>query len=76
MRSVSATEAQNRFGQLLDEAVNEEVVISKNGRERVVMLSVEAYRKLRDEAGVRPEIKTALERSMRRWDRVYECLAK
>lgn len=41
--SVSATEAKNRFGQLLEQAQRAPVVIEKAGRRHSVLLSVEQY---------------------------------
>lgn len=44
--SVSATEAKNRFGQLLEQAQRAPVVIEKAGRRHSVLLSVEHYDQL------------------------------
>lgn len=44
--SVSATEAKNRFGQLLEQAQRAPVVIEKSGRRHSVLLSAEAYDRL------------------------------
>lgn len=44
--SVSATEAKNRFGQLLEQARRGPVVIEKSGRRHSVLLSAEAYDRL------------------------------
>lgn len=44
--SVSATEAKNRFGQLLDQAQRGPVFIEKSGRRHSVLLSVEDYDRL------------------------------
>ncbi len=41
--TVSARDAKNRFGELLDAARSAPVRISKNGREVAVMLSLEQY---------------------------------
>ncbi len=45
---VSATEAKNRFGQLLDQAQRGPVVIEKAGRRHSVLLSAELYDRLVD----------------------------
>lgn len=42
----SAADAKNRFGELLDAARREPVVIKKHGRSVAVMLSSEEYRRL------------------------------
>lgn len=43
MKSLTASEAKNRFGMLLDWARQEPVVIEKQGRQVAVMLSWEEY---------------------------------
>jgi prevent-host-death family protein len=44
---VSAAEFQRYFGRYQDEALTQPVVITRNGRERLVMISVDEYRRLR-----------------------------
>ena len=44
--SVTATEAKNRFGQLLEQAQRAPVFIEKSGRRHSVLLSAEAYDRL------------------------------
>lgn len=46
MKSLTASEAKNRFGMLLDWARQEPVLIEKQGRKVAVMLSVEEYQRL------------------------------
>lgn len=48
MKSMSAKEAKNGFGLLLDTARAEPVVIEKHGRPVVVVLSTEEYDRLRN----------------------------
>lgn len=43
MRTISAKDAKNGFGQLIDMARAEPVTVEKHGRPVVVVLSVEAY---------------------------------
>ncbi|NAZ38314.1 type II toxin-antitoxin system Phd/YefM family antitoxin [Rubellimicrobium sp. CFH 75288] len=50
MKAVSAREAKHRFGQLIDEARAEPVVVEKHGRPVVVVLAVEEYRRLTGQA--------------------------
>ncbi len=76
MKIMQATEAKNRFGELLELSASEPVLIQKNGRDLRVVLTVEEYERLAGAAGVDPGLKTSLERSMKRWSRVYEALAK
>ena len=44
--NVSATEAKNKLGQVLDRAQREPVFIEKGGRRHSVVLSVERYEEL------------------------------
>jgi antitoxin Phd len=46
METIAATEASNRFGQLLDLALQEPVTIEKKGRQVAVILSVEEYNRM------------------------------
>ena len=46
MKSMSAKDAKNAFGLLLDTARAEPVTIEKHGRRVVVVLSVEQYERL------------------------------
>ncbi|MCZ8158327.1 MAG: type II toxin-antitoxin system Phd/YefM family antitoxin [Rhizobiaceae bacterium] len=46
MRTMSAREAKNAFGLLLDTARAEPVVIEKHGRGVVVVLAIEEYERL------------------------------
>jgi len=46
MQKVSANEAKSRFGELLDKARREPVVIEKHGRAVAVVMSTEEYDEL------------------------------
>lgn len=46
MRKMSAKDAKNAFGLLLDQARAEPVTVEKHGRAVVVVLSVEEYNRL------------------------------
>ena len=77
MKHFTATEAKNRFGELLEQAGNEPVAIQKNGRNYRVVLAAEDYERLVSASGgIEPAIKTSLERSMKRWDKLYTSLAR
>ena len=76
MKVMQASEAKNRFGELLEASATEPVVIRKNGRDIRVVLSTEEYERLLGSNSVDPKVQTSLERSMKRWNRVYEALAK
>jgi prevent-host-death family protein len=47
MMTVSAAEFQRHFGRYQDEALLRPVAITRNGRERLVVLSSEEYHRLR-----------------------------
>lgn len=51
MKSMSAKEAKNGFGLLLDTARAEPVTIEKHGRPVVVVLSTEEYERLLNRSG-------------------------
>ncbi len=53
MRTVSAIDANNRFGQLLEAAQREPVTVTKQGRPAAVVLSVEDYERMRGAANAR-----------------------
>jgi prevent-host-death family protein len=79
MVEISATDAKNRFGEVLEMARKEPVRIQKNGRDVAVMLSAEEYAALAERAGatkVRPTIDKLLARSIERRRPLYEALAK
>lgn len=50
MKTLSALEAKNRFGQLLDAAQRQPVTVTKKGRRSVVVMSVEDYERRRRRA--------------------------
>jgi prevent-host-death family protein len=50
MLKVSSVEFQRHFGRYQDAALTQPVAITRNGRERIVMLSAEEYRRLKRRA--------------------------
>lgn len=46
MKTETATDAKNNFGQVMDAALREPVVIRRSGRNAVVMLAYEDYEEL------------------------------
>lgn len=50
MKKVTAIEAKNRFGQLLDAAQREPVTVTKKGRPAAVVLSIDDYERMRGAA--------------------------
>ncbi len=47
MLAVTAAEFQRHFGRYQDEALKQPVSITRNGRERLVVLAVEEYQRLK-----------------------------
>ena len=47
MPKVSSTDLSNKLGQYQDEALKRPLIITKNNRDRLVMLSIEEYRRLK-----------------------------
>lgn len=50
MKTVTATEAQNNFGDLLMNVQSEPVSITRNGKEKGVLLSAAAYQEIKQQA--------------------------
>lgn len=79
MAEISATDAKNKFGEVLEMARKEPVRIQKNGRDFAVVLSADEYAELTERAGatkVRPLVEKLLARSIERRRSLYEALAK
>ncbi len=66
MKRVTSSEVARNFSQLSDQALSEPMVVTKNGRDRLVMLGVDEYNFLidtiddlgkRDEAASAPRLK-------------------
>lgn len=80
MAAITATDAKNKFGQVLEMAQAEPVRIQKNGRDVAVVLSPEQYNALVDARNaapkVRPLVESLMARSIERRKSLYEALAK
>jgi prevent-host-death family protein len=79
MARMNATDAKNRFGQLLEMARTEPVHVQKNGRDVGIMMSPEQYEKfleLSSAPKVRPVVDELLARSIERRRSLYQALAK
>lgn len=78
MKIFSASDAKNRFGQLLDMAQAEPVRVQRQGRDIAVVLSPEEFRRLAEAARgrVNPAVERLHAESAARWASVYEALAK
>jgi len=78
MSTITATDAKNKFGQVLDEAQREPVRIQKNGRDVAVVVSAAEYERLKTGSteAVGPRVRELLAESIRKRASVYEALAK
>jgi prevent-host-death family protein len=79
MAAVTATDAKNRFGQMLEMARTEPVHIQKNGRDVGVLISPEEFQRMQTgttKPAVNPLVVKLHEESVRRYGKVYEALAK
>jgi len=79
MSVITATEAKNRFGDVLESARSEPVHIQRNGRNVAVVLSPEEFARLTassETPKVRPAVEALLQKSIKRRKSLYEALAK
>ena len=79
MSSISATNAKNRFGELLEMSRREPVHVQKNGRDVAVVVSPEQYAQLiadKSSPKVRPAIEELLQRSVVKRKSLYQALAR
>ena len=79
MATMTATEAKNRFGQLLEMAQAEPVHVQKDGRDVGVMISAERFRRLTElenKPKVNPMVEQLHAASVKRWGKVYDALSK
>lgn len=79
MANITATDAKNKFGQVLEMAQAEPVRIQKNGRDVAIVMSPEQYGALiagNNTPKVRPIVETLIARSIERRKSLYEALAK
>ena len=79
MSAFTATDAKNKFGQVLEMAQAEPVAIQKNGRDVAFVVSAEQFHILQANAAgpkVRPAIEKLMARSIERRRSLYEALAK
>jgi prevent-host-death family protein len=78
MKTIAATDAKNRFGELIDMAQAEPVRVQRQGRDVAIVMSPDEFRRMAEAA--RGKVNPAVERlhaeSAKRWATVYEALAK
>ncbi|WP_206075929.1 type II toxin-antitoxin system prevent-host-death family antitoxin [Mesorhizobium sp. Z1-4] len=75
---MTASDAKNKFGQLLELARSGPVRIQKQGRDVAIVLSPDEFRRIAEAAGgsVNPLVEKLHAESASRWAKVYEALAK
>ncbi len=76
MKTITATEAKNQFGKLLDDAQSEPVAIEKNGRRIAVILTEQQLAKMIAHGRSDALVERFHEESIERYSALYEELAK
>jgi prevent-host-death family protein len=76
MKVMQATDAKNRFGELLEEALTEPVLIQKNGRDVAVVMSKAEFDQRNQALSRRALIQRYHEESIERFASLYKALAK
>ncbi|MCO5135494.1 MAG: type II toxin-antitoxin system Phd/YefM family antitoxin [Phyllobacteriaceae bacterium] len=76
MKHFTATEAKNRFGELIDEVNNSPVVIRKNGRDVAVLLSKAEFDRRDTRLAKKELIQQYHEESIAEFEALYQELAK
>lgn len=78
MKTLTATDAKNRFGELIDMAQAGPVRVQRQGRDVAIVLSPDEFRRLSEAASgkVSPAVQRLHAESAKRWAKVYEALAK
>lgn len=64
MKTLSAREAKNSFGEFLDMSQREPVIVTKRGRPVSVMLSIKDVKGLTEENKISPEIAQGIEQGL------------
>ncbi len=76
MKVMQATDAKNRFGELLEDAISEPVLIQKNGRDVAVVMSKAEFDQRFTVAADRERVQRYHDESIERFGDVYEALSK
>jgi prevent-host-death family protein len=76
IRVVTSTEAQNQFGKLIEDAKKEPVMVQKNGRDQVVIISAEDYEEIQKITDNTDMIMKLHEESIEEFSDLYTELAK
>ncbi len=76
MKSVTATEAKNQFGKLLDDAQVEPIAIEKNGRRIALVLTEQQLNRMIELGRSDTLVERFHEESIEKYSALYEALAK
>lgn len=79
MAEISATDAKNKFGEVLEMVRKEPVRIKKNGRDFAVLVAADEFDRMVAASAapkVNPLVQKLHDESTKRWGKVYEALAK
>lgn len=79
MSTITATDAKNKFGQMLEMSRKEPVRVQKNGRDVAVVLSPEEFEALSGgstQDRVNPAVRKLHAENVNRFGKVFEALAK
>ncbi len=76
MKTIQATDAKNRFGELLEESANGPVRIQKNGRDVAVVMSSAQFDQYLQGISKKALVERYHEESIERFASLYEALAK
>jgi prevent-host-death family protein len=76
MKTMQATDAKNRFGELLEESANGPVRIQKNGRDVAVVMSSAQFDQYFQSISKKALVERYHEESIERFAPLYEALAK
>lgn len=76
MKVIQATDAKNRFGELLEDAISEPVLIQKNGRDVAVVMSKAEFDQRFASQSNRERVRKYHEESIARFGALYEALSK
>jgi prevent-host-death family protein len=76
VKVMQATDAKNRFGELLEDAISEPVVIQKNGRDVAVVMSKAEFDQRFASSRGRELVQKYHDESIERFGSLYEALSK
>ncbi len=76
MKTINATDAKNRFGELLDSAQSGPVAIQKNGRDVAVLMSKSDYERSASSRTVNPLVAHFHDEAMEKFEPSFRKLAE